>query len=197
MRTSSQTKRALFHLIGGLSNPVAALLVSRTLFVSSLCAVTFTFLSFELMRLRVPRINRWFFSHFSPLLREREGSHPTGASYALVASLATVLAFEKDIAVLALSFLALADPIAAIFGRRIGNRRLFDKTLEGALACFISCVAPGLIAHYLGSRIPSLTIAAGVVAATVVEAIPLPVDDNLAMPLSAGLMMTVMQFSSV
>jgi len=155
--------------------------------------VTFTFLAFEVIRLRAPGINRWFFSHFKPLLREREASRLTAASYALVASLAALLAFQRDIAVLALSFLAVGDPLATIVGKEVGRRKLLSKTLEGDLACFISCVAVGLVSYYAGSSIRPLTIAAGVVSATVVEAIPLPVDDNLAMPLSAGLMMTVMQ----
>ena len=68
------------------------------------------------------------------------------------------------------------------------------KTLKGALACFISCIAVGLVFHYAGLNIPLLTILVGALGATIVEAMPLPINDNLTMPLFAGVVMTIMQF---
>jgi len=159
----------------------------------SLGVVTFVFLAFELLRFRAPGINRWFFSFFKPLLREEEALRLTGTSYMLIASLVAFLAFQRDIAVLALSFLALGDALATITGKRIGKGRFRGKTLEGDLACFISCITVGLVFHYAGLNIPLLTILVGAVGATIVEAIPLPINDNLAMPLFAGVVMTVMQ----
>lgn len=177
----------------GLSIPIAALFLPRTVLIISLSAVTFVFLALELVRLKAPAVNSWFFSFFKPLLREKEVSRPTGASYLLVASLIAFLIFQRDIAVLALSFLAVGDPLAAIVGQRMGKRKLLSKTLEGDLACFISCIAIGSVFYYTGLGIPLPTILAGIVMATIVEAMPLPVNDNLAIPLLAGLVMTIMQ----
>lgn len=193
----STLKRGLFHIFGGLSVPVAALFLPRMVLLISLGVVTFVFLAFELLRFRAPGINRWFFSIFKLLLREREVSRLTGTSYMLIASLIAFLAFQRDIAVLALSFLALGDAVATIAGKRIGKRRFRGKTLEGDLACFISCIAVGLVFHYAGLNIPLLTVLVGAVGATIVEAMPLPINDNLTMPLFAGVVMTVMQFYSI
>jgi glycerol-3-phosphate acyltransferase PlsY len=190
---SRTLKRGLFHIFGGLFIPIAALFLPRMVLLISLGVATFIFLVFELLRFRAPGINKWFFSFFKPLLREKEASRLTGASYMLVASLIAFLVFQRDIAVLALSFLAVGDPLATIVGTHIGKRKLLGKTLEGDLACFISCVAIGFVFHYAGLSIPLLTILLGSVGATIVEAMPLPINDNLTVPLFAGLVMTVTQ----
>lgn len=189
---SSTLKRGLFHIFGGLFIPVAALFLPRVVLVISIGVVTLIFLAFEVIRFRVSFINRWFFLHFRPLLREEEGSRLTGTSYMLIASLIAFLAFPRDIAVLALSFLAIGDPAATIVGKQMGKRRLLGKTLEGDLACLISCLAIGFLFYYAGLNIPLPVIVAGSVAATILEAIPLPVNDNLTMPLAAGAVMTIM-----
>ena len=193
LSTSSPLKRGLFHIFGGLFIPVTALFLPKTVLIISLSVVTFIFLAFELIRLRVPRGNRWFSPFLKPLLREKEATRLTGASYMLIASLIAFLAFQRDIAVLALSFLAVGDPLATIVGKQIGKRKLLGKTLEGDLSCFISCVAVGVAFYYLGFSVPLLTILAGAVGAAIVEAIPLPINDNLTTPLFAGVLMTVMQ----
>ncbi len=191
LSTSSPLKRGLFHILGGLFIPIVALFLPRMVVVISLCVATFILLGFELIRSRVSGTNRWFFSCFKPLLREKEASRLTGTSYMLVASLIAFLFFQRDIAVLALSFLAVGDPLATIVGKRIGKRKLFGKTLEGDLACLISCVATGLVFYYAGLSVPLLTILAGAAAAAIVEAMPLPINDNLTIPLLAGVVMTV------
>lgn len=187
---SDTLKRGLFHLFGVLSIAVAGLFLPRTVLLISLGVVTFVFLAFELIRLRVPGINRWFLSVFKPLLREKEASRLTGTVYSLAAALIAFLVFPRDIAVLALSFLAVGDAMATIVGKRIGETRLLGKkTLEGDLACFVSCIAVGFIGYFAGLDISWLAILVGSLAATIAEAIPLPLNDNLTVPLFAGLVM--------
>ena len=189
---SSTVKRGLFHILGGLSVPIAALFLPRMVLLIALGVATLIFLAFEFLRLRASGINRWFFLHFRSLLRETEVSRLTGTSYMLIASLVAFLAFERDIAVLALSFLAVGDAMATIVGKQIGRTRFLGKTVEGDLACFISCVATGFVFYHAGLDIRLLTILVGSLAATFVEAMPLPINDNLTMPISAGVVMTLM-----
>ena len=186
-------KRGLFHIFGGLIIPIVALFLPKTVLIISLGVVTFIFLTFELVRFRAQGINRWFLSFFQPLLREEEASRLIGTSYILIASLIAFLAFPRDVAVLALSFLALGDAVATIVGKQVGKRKLLGKTLEGDLACFVSCLVIGIVFHYAGLNISLLTILVGSVGATIAEAVPLPINDNLTIPLFAGLVMTVMQ----
>jgi glycerol-3-phosphate acyltransferase PlsY len=180
-------------MFGGLSIPVAALFLPKMALLIALGVSAFIFLAFEFLRFRFSGINSWFLRYFGPLLRQEEASRLTGASYIVIASLISFLAFPRDIAVLALSFLAVGDVVAAIVGRYMGKRRLLGKTLEGNLACLISCIATGFVFYYAGLDIGLLTIFLGSITATITEALPLPVDDNLTMPLFAGVVMTLVR----
>lgn len=193
MNRSNTLKRGLFHIFGGLFFPIVALFLPKVVLVISLGVVTFIFLTFELIRFRAQGVNRWFLSFFQPLLREEEASRLTGTSYMLIASLIAFVVFPRDVAVLALSFLALGDAVATIVGKQMGKRKLLGKTLEGDLACLISCLVIGSVFHYAGLNIRLLTVLVGSVGATIAEAIPLPINDNLTVPLFAGLVMAVAQ----
>ena len=190
---SKMLKRSLFHLSCGLSIPVAALFLPKLAVLVALGVVTSLFLMFEVLRFAVPEINNRFHSIFRPLLREEELSRVTGASYMAIASLMVLLVFERDIAVLALSFLAVGDTVATLVSKQLGKVRFLKKTIEGNLACFVSCIATGLVYYFAGLDITLFTILLGSASATIAEALPLPIDDNLTMPLFAGLVMTLMQ----
>lgn len=190
---SSIPIRGLLHIVVGLSIPIAALFLPRIVLLISLGVVTFILLTVELLRFKVPSINRVFLRFYKPLLREKEISHLTGASYLFSASLLAFLVFPRDIAVLAISFMAVGDAVAALVGKRIGKRKLLGKTLEGDLASFISCLAVGFIFYSAGLELPLLTIVVGSVVAAIVEAVPIPINDNLTIPLLSGVVMTVMQ----
>ena len=186
---TSRWQRWLWHLSACLSLAAAAWFAPKTIFLISLGAVTFLFLLFEFTRFKITSINRWFFSCFGSLLRPEEVSSVTTSSYVLVAALIAYLAFGKDIAVLSVCFLAVGDVAAAIMGSHCGKIRLFGKVLEGDLSCFIACLVTGFILFYAGLNISAITILVGAIAATIGQAIKTPMDDNLIMPLFAGMAM--------
>ena len=170
---------------------MAAWFLPQMILILTMGSVTFLFLAFEFTRLRVTSINWWFISHFGSMLREEEVSGVTTSSYVLVAAVVAYLVFGRDIAMLSVSFLAIGDVAAAIVGQNIGRTKLFGKALEGDLACFISCLATGFVLHYAGLDVSPLTIIVGSLGATVGQAIKMPVDDNLTLPLFAGVVMAV------
>lgn len=186
-------KRGLFHIVGGLSICVAGLFLPKMALLISLSVTTSIFLTFEFVRFRALVLNNWFLSNFKVLLREEEKSRLTGTSYMLIASLIAFLAFDRDVAILALSFLAVGDAMAAIVGTLAGKRRLLSKTLEGDLACFVSCIATGFVYYYAGLDIELLAVLLGSCAATIIEAVYLHVNDNLTIPLFSGLVMTLIE----
>jgi glycerol-3-phosphate acyltransferase PlsY len=185
----SSLRRRLFHMLAGLSIVMAMCFLPKMTLLLSLWSVTFLFLVFEFIRLRVSGINWWFISLFGSMLREEETTGVTTSSYVLVAALVSYMAFGRDIAILSVSFLAIGDVAAAIVGQHIGRTRLFGKALEGDLACFFSCLAIGFVLYYAGLHVGSRTIVIGAVGATVGQAIQMPVDDNLTLPLFAGVLM--------
>jgi glycerol-3-phosphate acyltransferase PlsY len=123
------------------------------------------------------------------MLREEELSGLTTSNYVLLAALVSYIVFGRDIAVLAVSFLAIGDVAAAIVGQRMGRTKLFGKALEGDLACFFSCLVIGFALYYAGLHVGSRTVILGAVGATIGQAIQMPVDDNLTLPLFAGVLM--------
>jgi glycerol-3-phosphate acyltransferase PlsY len=129
------------------------------------------------------------------MLRGRERSRFTGACYIFIASFIAFLAFERDIAVLALSFLAVGDATAALVGRYLGRTKVLGKTLEGDLSCFASCLIIGAFFYQAGLSITVPAFAAGAAGATLMESVPLPVNDNLTIPLVSGLIMTLVMFA--
>lgn len=189
---SSTLKRALFHVSCGLAIAISALFLPRAALLIALGMVTLAALFFEVLRFRNRKVNEWFFSLVKPLLREYEEYRLTGASYMLAGSLISLLAFARDIAILAICFLAVGDALAAITCKYLSKKGAVRKTLEGNLVCLVSCIVIGLIFYYAGFSVPLVTALVGAIVATIVAALPIPINDNLTMPLLAGLAMTLM-----
>lgn len=181
--------RKLWHLAGGLFFPALALFVSREALLITVGAITGLFILFEAVRFAFPGIKRWITSHLGIVLKREEQVQPTGTTLLLLASLVVFFLFEKDIAIMSLLFVAVGDPIASLIGEKYGKHTVFNKSLEGSLACLISCLAVGMIMTRLSPAMSLLVVAYGALWATVVEILPIPVDDNFSMPLfSAGAM---------
>lgn len=186
-------RRRLWHLSSGLGIALAGWFLPDTILLVLLGVITFLFLAFEIIRLNIPRVNSWFFSHFGSLLRDGERSTVTTSSYVLIAALMGYLFFGREIAVLSVCFLAVGDVAAGVVGLWIGRTKLFGKALEGDLACFFACLAAGFILHYSGLHVRLMPIVVGSLAATIGQAIRNPaVDDNLTLPLFAGVAMAAM-----
>jgi glycerol-3-phosphate acyltransferase PlsY len=108
-----------------------------------------------------------------------------GSTYFLFSTILTILLFPKSIAIASLFILIVADTAAALVGRGIGRISIFGKTLEGSLAFFFSSLLIVWIYPNL-NRFPGGLAALG---ATVIEILPIKVNDNLTIPLVAGAIM--------
>ena len=144
----------------------------------------------ELARFRFPTLNRILVGWFKPLLKDTEDRQITGATYIAVSALACFLVFDESIAVVALFFLALGDPVAALVGSRMGGFRVFGKSPLGTLA-FVA-VAIGVAGILSAVNVVSFHwgLVVGAVVAALVELAPSPLDDNLTIPLISGAAMT-------
>jgi len=107
----------------------------------------------------------------------------TGATYLLFSALLVTLLFEKEIAAVSLFFLSIGDSVAGIAGAKFGRHYITQKkTLEGSLAMFVSCLFIMFFVHNLSFAVKILLSLIG----TLVEAVDLPVDDNLLIPISVA-----------
>jgi dolichol kinase len=186
-----EVARKAIHLFS-LSIPTIYFFISKQLALILLVPITTAFIMVDLARYYIQPVSQWFYKWFGWLLRRHETDinrkRLNGASNVLVSALLCVLLFPKIIAINAIAILIISDTTSALIGRRFGKHRFLAKSFEGSLAFFISAVLVIIVAPKIDHR--SMEYIIGVVAAaigTVVEALPIKIDDNLTIPLSVGL----------
>jgi len=134
-------------------------------------------------------ISKIFTKLFNKMLRPHElNGKLTGASYVLISSFISVAIFPKEIAILALLFTAIGDTVAALYGRKFGKIKIWNKTLEGSVVGLIACF---IIALFF-QQIPNIVKFSGAVAAMLIELLPINIDDNLRIPLFSGFIMYIL-----
>ncbi len=152
----------------------------------------------DIIRAGKAPLNHWIAYFFGSLMRPREKELPqgkvvvNGATWAMISAFILVLFFPVQVAAFAFTIFMLGDAAAALAGRRLGRIRLggSTKTLEGSLAflataLLISLFFPGI--HFWHGAASSL-------AACIAEALPIPLDDNLRVPLVAALALLAVQY---
>lgn len=155
-------------------------------------ALTVIALLIDLIRLQHAGLRGLFKRFFGGMIREHEAWTLLGSTYLLIAAVLAVDLFPRSIAGTALGFTVLGDAFAAMVGRAWGRHRVFGKSLEGAAAGLaISLVWAGWLASV--GVVPWWVGVAGALTASLVELLPIPLDDNLGMTLaSAAVMLLVM-----
>jgi dolichol kinase len=157
----------------------------KALLVAAVVAVVI-----EALRLNEPHLRNITFRLAGALLREHEKTGLFSSTYLILGSLLCAHSFSKPVVIAAVLFLILGDAAAALVGRVFGRTQIFDKTLEGSLACLGVCLAVGVLLGLVPDLdLPLKAAAAGAVTATVFELLPIPLDDNFRIPLSAGFAM--------
>ena len=146
----------------------------------------------EAARFRHPPLNAALTRLLRPLLKRGEDRKLTGATYMIIAGLGCFLLFDKGVAVAAMLFLSVGDPVAALVGSAAPGRRLWGKSPWGTLAMFCAGASAALVLRQAGVAGPLGPLMAGALIAAIVEALPLPVDDNATVPLISGGAMTLM-----
>ncbi len=163
----------------------------RSQFALLFVALTVSAIAIDLLRLHEHRV-RQFFKHFlGELIREHEEFSLLGSTYLLLASLLAIEIFPQPVAAAALGFTVLGDATGALVGRAWGRHRFFNKSLEGALGCLAACLAWSAYVAW-AAPVPFGVLVAGALVATIVEMLPIPLDDNLGITLSAGFLMKFM-----
>lgn len=182
--------RKLYHLLGGLGLLSLYFLLGRQNALICYSGLVLVVLAIDLTRLRVPAINQFIQTRFSSFIRKNEENKLTGtAPYVLGIGLSLWL-FRTEIATAAICFLAFGDVAATAVGERYGRTKISgEKSLEGTLA-FVSVAATvGFLLPLTGVHLMHGIILAGAITAAGVELVPLPVNDNLVIPLVSGGMM--------
>lgn len=218
-KSNMNAMRKIFHAVSGVTLAmIYELFLTRAqaFFAASVAWVVLT--AVEIFRLKFAEasgkrgaVSDFLFGKFKGIARDYEREQLSGMVYYMAGISITVALFPKVVAVLAVLYLALGDPFASTvgikYGKSIGPRFSNGKSLVGTLGGFAICaLTTGL---YLFSTLQaSWTLAIvsllGGVAAAVPETLcgrinpssgrggPIDVDDNLAVPIFSGMLLTAM-----
>ncbi len=201
---SRELLRKAFHITGSYISIVYYFLSKETILIL-LSSVNAVLLLIEWLRLNkkieIPEI----------LLRTHENKRVAAYIYFQMASLISILVFDKTIAITAILMLAIGDTASGLAGAIIkgGNIRNSDtkniavKPFPIVAVMFSVCILVGLMLFSLPPA-PDMTslsfcvYAAGALGATLGDAVPIrikgtTIDDNLMIPLVSGLFMTVVR----
>ena len=167
--------------------------------IKILIPILLGFLIADLIRYYNSTAQKLFYKLFGFLLRKHErdhrAKHLNGATWVFISAFVCVLIFPKFITINAFAILILSDASAAIFGRKFGKHKLFDKSLEGTIAFIIASIPAVLVAPKV-QNLPGeylITMIAVVVGALFESASGrLKLDDNLAIPVSIGATMWIL-----
>jgi dolichol kinase len=149
----------------------------------------------EVLRRWVPQIKQWLWRLFPTTFRCWETQGGLGSTWFAVGMLGAYLLFGRDVGGTAVLFLAWGDPAAELVGRKWGGPG-GGKTIAGSLGCLAACLLAGMAGIGLGG-LDVWTVLAGAVVATLAERAPLPLDDNVWIPLLSGLAMLVVQYLEI
>jgi dolichol kinase len=187
--------RKAIHLFTNSLIPLAYLFLNipRIWMVILIGIASVVFVMIDFGRTRNGWLSKVFGKLFNGMLRSHElEGKLTGASYVLIGSFISVSIFPKEIAILALLFAAIGDTVAALYGRKFGKIRIWNKTLEGSIIGLIAC----FIITLFFPQIPNIIKFSGAFAAMFIELLPINIDDNLRIPLLSGFVMYISRSNS-
>lgn len=136
------------------------------------------------------RFNHVFQKYLGSMLKETEKKFPpTGATYLLFSAFILSWVFPKEVCVPSLLYLSVGDAIAGFVGKRWGRHKLIrTKTFEGSIAMFGS----SLLVTLPVKGFPLAVKILGSLFATILEAVEIPLDDNVLIPLGTGLFLWIL-----
>ena len=185
--------RNLYHLANGVTALIFIELVlpptGLVVMAALLAALAWTL---ELGRRRSKFLQRVLMALFERVIHPHERLRVNSATWYATALLVLALSSPPMVCALAVSILALADPAAAIVGRRWGRISLINgRSLEGSTTFFVigSVTAFAVLSVFhggLGVGSAVLVAAGASVLAALAELVSKRIDDNFTIPLSAA-----------
>lgn len=163
--------------------PAGFIILNTRAVLTCLMGSLLFFAIFDILRFfGTDSIKRFMGLNFGFLLRPREKKSFSGATTIILAGLLVYTFYDVRVAAASMVIIVIGDAFAALIGRSFGRIRVFSKTIEGTLAFIISTAIAVQFIPGLGSRIAFI----GVLVGAVVELLPLPIDDNITVPMVAG-----------
>ena len=200
---SQELYRKMIHLFS-LVIPIGYALLGKWNMVFILLPLTTIIVFIDHSRHRSARLQQIVDGLFGKMLRahemDGEEKHLSGASYMLLAACGCILFLPKIIAITAFSVLIISDTAAALVGRKWGEHKLLDKSVEGTLAFVASGIMVVIVVGLLSGGDSHISLefymfgAIAVILGAMVELASnrWHIDDNISIPLAVGGAMLVL-----
>lgn len=191
IRSDLHLARKAYHVLGVLLIYWLYQELTRQQALTALVVACSFVTSMDLIRLRVPRLNRLAFTLFGLFLRREEASRVSGMTSLLLGVLFVVYVFPPEIANLSILFLAFGDPFASTIGVIYGKDKILpNKSLQGFLGAFLICTVVSVVyfqlTHLLFERWILASLVAGLIGAMSELVAVGRLDDNLSIPVVSG-----------
>jgi dolichol kinase len=185
-------RRKIYRIGAGIVFPVLYYFTPNKIIVEMLILYLLGIMTtLEVMRYISPSLWRTIVEHSKGILKVREGMI-TGTTALLISNVVVIAFFNKQVAIVSLVYMLFGDAAASIIGTKYGKVKIGDKTLEGSLSFFITVMILALIfSQWTGIHIHLIILIFGAIAATVTEALPLAINDNLTVALAAAIVMQI------
>lgn len=151
----------------------------------------------EALRVRYDFVTRAFMWVLGPIAHPHEHHRVNSSTWFGTALALLVLFFSPLVCTVAVTVLCVADPVAALVGRRFGRTPIrAGRTVEGSLGFVVagtvaSSIALGVWFGYLGWGTIVLVALVAALSGAVAEIVSKRIDDNLTIPLGAAVGATV------
>ncbi len=189
MISSAELSRKLIHLFN-LIIPICYFyfIPNKNQMAALMLVFAIVFIIIDFARMRTVLVKKIFKQFFDTMMRKHEISGRfTGATWVLIIAVPIIYFLPKEIAILSLVFMSVGDIAAAIIGLSFGKTKMGKKSLEGSIGCLTVCISAALLLNL----VPLIVSISGAVMATVFEALPIDIDDNILIPVGAGTTMAI------
>ena len=178
------------YRLSGLSFPILYYLTDKRITLIALFSITCIFLLIEFLRFRKSDFNKKLFRYFKNFFKSKEKKRLSGSTNFLIACCLVISFFNKEIAITVMVLSLLGDEAAAIAGVAFGKTKFRNKSLEGSLGCLLVCLAMGgLLKSVFNLDISIWQVFMASFFISLFEFLPLPLDDNLILPLIGAISM--------
>lgn len=155
--------------------------------------------SFDLLRLKSEKFNKFAFKLGGPFYRDSEKSGISGLPYYALGVSLSLFFYKESIAILSIWFLVFSDPLSSLFGVIFGKDKILpNKSLQGSAAGFCTCYLITLFycLKYGQSHqnILGFAILAGIIGSISEILSAFKIDDNLTIPVVSGLGLTFINY---
>ena len=159
--------------------PVVYLITGSVFFPLIICSFFLTLLlALELERWKNPGVWNYILKKYGKIFKTPPGKL-TGDTYFMISTFIILLFFDWSISISSLFFLVFGDAGSGIIGSKYGKIKIFPgKTLEGFIGGLIFNFIISLLI-YKFVELPFYVLMSGVVISSIIECLPLKIDDNL------------------